>query len=76
VSRTRSIARGPAGDEQASGHLPAIKALTLRQPWAWATIYGAKDVGNRRWRTACRGPLLIHADTQASKKGALHPAAA
>jgi hypothetical protein len=37
-----------------------VKALTIRQPWAWATIYGGKDVENRRWRTAYRGPLLIH----------------
>ena len=41
--------------------LPAVKALTLRQPWAWATIYGGKDVENRRWKTRHRGPLLIHA---------------
>lgn len=33
----------------------------MRQPWAWATIYGGKDVENRRWRTTCRGPLLIQA---------------
>jgi hypothetical protein len=41
--------------------LPAVKALTLRQPWAWAAIYGGKDVENRRWKTRHRGPLLIHA---------------
>jgi hypothetical protein len=41
--------------------LPAAKALTIRQPWAWATIYGGKDIENRRWRTTYRGPLLIHA---------------
>lgn len=34
----------------------------MPQPWAWATIYGGKDVGNCRRRTAYRGPLLIHAD--------------
>ena len=33
----------------------------MRPPWAWATIYGGKDVENRSWRTAYRGPLLIHA---------------
>ena len=38
-----------------------VKALTLRQPWAWAVIHGGKDVANRRWRTTYRGPLLIHA---------------
>jgi ASCH domain len=43
----------------------AIKALTVRQPWAWAIIYGGKDVENRRWRAAYRGPLLIHAGEKA-----------
>ncbi len=38
-----------------------VKALTIRPPWAWAVIYGGKDVENRRWRTTYRGPLLIHA---------------
>ena len=65
MSAARSMAHGPAGDDQASGRLPAVKALTLRQPWAWATIYGGKDVENRRWRTAYRGPLLIHAGKNA-----------
>jgi hypothetical protein len=41
--------------------LPAVKALTLRQPWAWPAIYGGKDAENRRWKTRHRGPLLIHA---------------
>ena len=54
-----------AGGDQVSGRLPAVKALTVRQPWAWATIYGGKDVENRRWRTAYRGPLLIHAGKNA-----------
>ena len=55
------MARGPAGDEQAGGRFPAVRALTLRQPWAWAVIHGGKDAENRRWRTTYRGPLLIHA---------------
>jgi hypothetical protein len=37
------------------------RALTIQQPWAWATIYGGKDVENRSWSTTYRGPLLIHA---------------
>ena len=41
--------------------LPAVKALTIRQPWAWAVIHGGKDVENRWWRTTYRGALLIHA---------------
>jgi hypothetical protein len=38
-----------------------IPALTIRQPFAWAVIYGGKDVENRGWRTSYRGPLVIHA---------------
>jgi hypothetical protein len=37
------------------------KALSIRQPWAWAIIAGVKDVENRTWPTSYRGPLLIHA---------------
>jgi hypothetical protein len=37
------------------------KALSIRQPWAWAIIEGFKDVENRRRRTKYRGPLFIHA---------------
>jgi hypothetical protein len=38
-----------------------MKALTIKQPWAWAIIFGGKDIENRTWRTRYRGPLLIHA---------------
>ena len=39
-----------------------MKAVTVRQPWAWAIIYGQKDVENRTRNIAgsYRGPLLIH----------------
>lgn len=40
--------------------LPAM-ALSIRQPWAWAIINAGKDVENRDWRTAFRGPVCIHA---------------
>lgn len=36
-------------------------ALTVRQPWAWAIVYGGKDVENRSWTTSYRGPIYIHA---------------
>jgi ASCH domain len=49
--------------------LPAVKVLTVRQPWAWATIYGGKDVENRRWKTRHRGPLLIHAGMDVDPDG-------
>lgn len=38
-----------------------MKAISIRQPWADAIIYGGKDIENRSWATSYRGPLLIHA---------------
>lgn len=38
-----------------------MKALSVRQPWAWAIVRGIKRVENRSRRTTHRGPLLIHA---------------
>ena len=38
-----------------------MKALSVRQPWAWAIARGHKRVENRSWTTAHRGHLLIHA---------------
>jgi hypothetical protein len=36
-------------------------ALSLRQPWAALLVYGHKTIEVRRWPTARRGPVLIHA---------------
>ena len=47
-----------------NGSLPPIRitrALTLRQPWAWAVAAGHKDVENRTWQTPHRGCMAIHA---------------
>ncbi|WP_230938422.1 ASCH domain-containing protein [Burkholderia multivorans] len=38
-----------------------MKALSIRQPWAWLVTAGHKDIENRTWPTSYRGPLLIHA---------------
>lgn len=38
-----------------------MKALSVRQPWAWLIVNGHKDIENRTWRTDYRGPVLIHA---------------
>lgn len=38
-----------------------MKALSIRQPWAWLIVNGHKPLENRSWRTLFRGPLLIHA---------------
>ncbi|MCO6425420.1 ASCH domain-containing protein [Sinorhizobium meliloti] len=40
--------------------LPLL-ALSIRQPWAHACAAGWKDIENRKWRTAIRGPICIHA---------------
>src|SRR5438309_174570 len=36
-------------------------ALSLKQPWATLLIHGLKTVEVRRWLTARRGRVLIHA---------------
>lgn len=38
-----------------------MKALSIRQPWAWLIVNGYKDIENRSWPTRFRGPVLIHA---------------
>lgn len=40
-----------------------MRAITVRQPWAWAIVHGGKDVENRSRNIAgsYRGPVAIHA---------------
>lgn len=38
-----------------------MRALTVKQPWAWAIIHAGKSVENRSRPTKYRGELLIHA---------------
>lgn len=38
-----------------------LKALTLRQPWAWSIFHTGKDVENRNWPAKLRGTIAIHA---------------
>ena len=38
-----------------------MKAISVRQPWAWAILHAGKDIENRSWNTHYRGELLIHA---------------
>jgi hypothetical protein len=38
-----------------------MKALSIRQPWAWLILNAGKDVENRSWYTEFRGPVLLHA---------------
>ena len=38
-----------------------MKALSIRQPWAWLIIHSGKDIENRSWHTKFRGRFLVHA---------------
>jgi hypothetical protein len=38
-----------------------MRAITLRQPHAWAVIHAGKDIENRGWNTRIRGTIAIHA---------------
>ena len=46
-----------------------MKALTVKNPWAWAIIQGGKDVENRSRATKYRGQLYIHAGKAHSQEG-------
>lgn len=37
-----------------------MKALSIRQPWAWAILHAGKDIENREWATRFRGRVLLH----------------
>jgi hypothetical protein len=41
-----------------------MKALVIRQPWAWLIVNGHKDIENRSWQTHYRGTLLIQASAR------------
>ena len=38
-----------------------MKALSIRQPWAWLICKGYKDIENRDWGTGFRGRIYVHA---------------
>jgi hypothetical protein len=38
-----------------------MKALSIRQPWAWLIVNNFKDIENRSWPTKLRGEVLVHA---------------
>lgn len=40
---------------------PITKALSIKQPWAWAIINKGKDIENRTWNTKFRGAFYVHA---------------
>lgn len=46
-----------------------MKALSIRQPWAWLIANGHKDIENRTWHTNFRREFLIHASKKVDKHG-------
>lgn len=45
-----------------------MKALSIRQPWAWLIVHGGKDIENRTWHTKHRGRFLVHASAGCTRK--------
>ena len=48
-----------------------MKALSVRQPWAWAIIHAGKDIENRSWNTHFRGSIGIHASSNLDRDAQL-----
>ncbi len=46
-----------------------VKALSIRQPWAWLIANGCKDIENRTWRTKFRGEFFVHAGKKFDSEG-------
>lgn len=44
-----------------------MKALSIKQPWAWLIVNGHKDIENRTWKTKFRGEFLVHASKSVDK---------
>ena len=53
--------------------VPEVRAITVRPPWAQAIAVGAKPIENRgaRFPRRYRGPVLIHAGSSWSARGAV-----
>lgn len=45
-----------------------MRAISIRQPWAWLIVNGHKDIENRDWSTTYRGPVLVHASKTLTQK--------
>lgn len=44
-----------------------MKALSIRNPWAWFIVFAGKGVENRGTRWTYRGPVLIHVGASLTK---------
>jgi len=49
------------GRDSRTGRKIPVRALSIKQPWAYAIMKLGKDVENRTWWTPYRGDLVIHA---------------
>ena len=50
-----------------------MKALSIRQPWAWAILHAGKDIENRNWKPMnpglwFRGRFVVHASQEPSPR--------
>ena len=48
-----------------------MKALSIKQPWAWLICAGYKDIENRTWATGFRGRVCVHAGKAVDDSGAI-----
>jgi hypothetical protein len=44
-----------------------MKALSIKQPWAWAILHAGKAIENRPRRTHFRGTIAVHASLKPFK---------
>lgn len=49
--------------------MTGLRALSVRQPWAWAIAYAGKTVENRSQRFSYEGPVAIHASLALDEPG-------
>jgi hypothetical protein len=50
-----------------------VQAISIRQPWAWATARGHRPLSNQTDSTAYRGTVLIHAAMRVDLSACDHP---
>lgn len=43
------------------------RAISLKQPWAWAVFNAGKNIENRTWWTEYRGPIWIASSAQVTR---------
>ena len=45
-----------------------MRALSIRQPWAWLILHGGKNIENRSWKTKVRGLFYLHAAKEMTRE--------